>query len=67
MKKFTSKERIFNYRLSRARRVVENAFGILAWRFRTLMNPIEVKVETVDQVVKTAYALHNWLRMTLSD
>jgi len=55
-------KRVFNYRLSRARRIVENAFGILAWRFRIFLRPIELKVDTVDNVVLAACSLHNWLQ-----
>lgn len=55
-------EKCFNYRLSRARRVVENAFGIMANRFRVLLTPIATKVNTVDDIVMACCVLHNFLR-----
>lgn len=63
----TLKQKIFNYRLSRARRIVENAFGILVARFRIFERPLPVKPETIDQVVKACCALQNWLRKTKSN
>jgi hypothetical protein len=54
-------ERIFNYRLSRARRVVENGFGILSGKFRVFRAPIHLKTETVRAVIKATVCLHNFL------
>lgn len=54
--------RIFNYRLSRARRTIENTFGILASRFRVFHTAINLKIENIDKVVLTCCALHNFLR-----
>ena len=54
-------ERIFNYRLSRARRVIENTFGIAATRFRIFRRPIVAKVEKVKVLTKVVVALHNFL------
>ena len=56
-------ERIFNYRLSRARRVVENAFGILAMRFQILLGTMLHAPETVDSIVLACTSLHNLLRI----
>lgn len=53
---------VFNYRLSRARQPVECAFGILASRFRVFRKAFEIKVDSVDNVVKAACVLHNFLR-----
>lgn len=54
--------KIFNYRMSRARRTVENAFGILVSQFRVFEKPIATSVPTAVKIVKTACALHNWLQ-----
>lgn len=52
----------FNKRLSRARRVAENAFGILSKKWRVFQRPMQLEPENVVKVVKAACCLHNFLR-----
>ena len=42
---------IFNYRLSRARRVSENAFGVMSNRFRCLLSNMQLLPDTATTVV----------------
>ena len=63
----TLKQKIMNYRLSCARRVSENAFGILAQKFHVFGRPTELKVSTTDLMIRSACYLYNWLRMTSSN
>ena len=58
----TREERIFNYRLSRARRVVENSFGILVNRFQVMLTTMQHQPETVRLIVKACLLLHNLMR-----
>jgi hypothetical protein len=59
----THEQRIFNYRICRARRIVENAFGILASRFRVLLKPMLLSPERAELVVLACCSLHNMLRV----
>ncbi|CAH1963574.1 unnamed protein product [Acanthoscelides obtectus] len=58
----TIAEKIYNCRFTRARRIVENAFGILVSRFRILAKPIQLQEETAIKMIRTTCELHNWLR-----
>ncbi|KAK4885700.1 hypothetical protein RN001_001971 [Aquatica leii] len=51
-KNLTHDKQIYNYRLSRARRCIENAFGILASRFRLFHTTILKNPEHVGTVIK---------------
>ena len=56
-------ERIFNYRLSCARRVVEKAFGMMANRFGCLLTTMNQNLETVTSIVLACCTLHNIMRL----
>jgi len=58
----TLDKRIYNYRLSRARRMVENVFDILASQWRLLRRPIIANVTNVIKMIQAIICLHNWLR-----
>lgn len=58
----TAEQRNFNYRLSRARRIVENAFGILVSRFGVFQRCIPLSPDKVQIIVLACCYLHNYLR-----
>ncbi len=56
-------ERIFNYQLSRARRIVENAFGILSNRFGRLLTTLRQQPPVVRDVILSCICLHNLMQI----
>jgi hypothetical protein len=67
VKQLTRERKIFNYRLSRAQRIIENAFGILVARFGILKTHINIQLDNIKDVVMASCALHSFLRRTSPD
>lgn len=57
----TIERKVFNYRFSRARCVIENAFGILVQRWRIFTKPIKMKLEKVESITAACICLHNFI------
>ncbi|KAJ4427071.1 hypothetical protein ANN_26870 [Periplaneta americana] len=55
----------YNKRLSTARRVAENAFDILAQKWRVFFRSIEFDIDSAIHVVKAACCLHNFIRNSI--
>ena len=62
--KLEEPEKIFNYRLSQARRVIEYAFCLLCTRWRIFSCPIKSSIKSTENFALAAIALHNYLQQT---
>lgn len=60
-------KRVFNYRLSAARRTVECAFGILVRKFGIFQTNIATIVELAKGSIRSACVLHNYIRQRGND
>ncbi|XP_075707213.1 uncharacterized protein LOC142741762 [Rhinoderma darwinii] len=54
---------VFNYRLTRARRYVECAFGILSSKWRVFQSPLQMDPQNVMLVIQASVILHNFCRL----
>lgn len=55
-------KKIFNERLSRARKVVEDAFGQLSQKFRVYQRRLKSLPENADKIIFTTCILHNFIK-----
>ena len=57
----SNEKRVYNYRLSRARRTIENAFGILVARWRCMSKPLHMSQKHAESVILACCVLHNFM------
>ena len=62
----TPEKRVYNYHHSRARRISENLFGIVANKWRIFHQPLNLSPEKYRTITTCALVLHNFLRKSLS-
>nr|CAI5821389.1 unnamed protein product [Callosobruchus analis] len=61
-KQLASNKRVFNYRLSRARRYIECTFGIMSNKWRILHRSMDVDINFAVDIIKCLCILHNFVR-----
>jgi len=57
-----NEKRVFNYRLSRARRQVECTFGVVSSMWRIMRKTMEVAPSFATDIVKAVCVLHNFIQ-----
>lgn len=58
---------VYNYKLSKARCVVGNAFGILVNRWQVFLTTVPLDPEAVFWITLAALSLHHYLRVQATD
>lgn len=61
LNRYTPMQKIYNYRLSRARRIVECAFGLMTSKWTVFNKPLEWGVRNSEQIILAIICLHNFL------
>ena len=59
--KLSIRQRIFNYRLSRSRLIVETGFGLLKSKWRIFNSPLGWKLDNAETIILATICLHNYL------
>lgn len=60
-------KKVFNERLSRARKVVEDAFGQITAKFRIYCRRLKALPQNIDPIVMTTCILHNFIKKNAAE